>query len=128
MAMDIRKMLSHVKERTLGKELEDMICAAYFEETDSIFVETEADYKKAAEAFSSTTQEQQDLLAQIEHKYAENRSYAMHYCLSCGLFAGYRQCLKEGFTGENDFHQLVEESLFTMPGMQRHTAYIENIF
>ena len=127
MAMDIRKMLSHVKERTLGKELEDMICVAYFEETDSIFVETEADYKKAAEAFSSTTQEQQDLLAQIEHKYAENRSYAMHYCLSCGLFAGYRQCLKEGFTGENDFHQLVEESLFTMPGMQRHTAYIENI-
>ena len=74
MAIDIRKMLSHVKERTLGKELEDMICAAYFEETDSIFVETEADYKKAAEAFSSTTQEQQDLLAQIEHKYAENSS------------------------------------------------------
>ena len=37
MAIDIRKMLSHVKERTLGKELEDMSCAAYFEETDSIF-------------------------------------------------------------------------------------------
>ena len=35
MAMDIRKMLSHVKERTLGKELEDMICVAYFEETRS---------------------------------------------------------------------------------------------
>lgn len=123
--MDIIKMIDSIKEHAAGSGLEEMICATYQEETDSYFLDVEADYRAATEALNSITQEQKDILSQIVHGYSKNRTYAIQYCLSSGLFAGFRQCFVETSTGEDDFNQLVEQGLFAMPGMERHTSYIE---
>lgn len=125
--MNIYKMISSMEERIFDDQLIKDIYAEYDAEAkDGIFQETEAEYAKAANAFSCAPAEIQAHISEMEQCYQENRIYALRYSFWSGLYTAFGQFFQTDETGRGNYMLLVTERLLSMPNMERHVQYYKN--
>ncbi len=124
--MDVQKMVKTLKDLAVGDTFLKAIYDEYDADPRGDYTDTEEDYREAIHALAGISSRQMALLHEEEKRYAENRIYAARYGFSCGIFAGFRQLFDDRAKGNEDFFELVEKGLFTIPGMERHRSYIEN--
>lgn len=122
--INIEVELSTIRENMFNDRLLDCILLAYEQEMESAgcsaIMEDYLEGKTALEPFMSP-----ELLVQalkIKELCRDNMKYAMEFAFLQGSHAFFRQLFSQEAM-ERPFHQLVVNSIMTMPGMTEHQPY-----
>ena len=104
--MKIQNLIEMMEARAMDKEFRDVIYDCY--RKDGITDTVETDYETAKERFDEIlTQEQKEMLLELETLYAESRGHAACRGFKCGLYGGFRQHFADKSDNDGGFYHLV---------------------
>ena len=124
--MSVASMLENMKRRALDSTYDAYICEEYDAWAVESFATEEGEYDAARlELPKVLSSEQMEKLKTMEERYRQNRKYASHYGFEAGLFSGFQLFFSGNGITEDGFDRYLMKSLMEMPGMQRHTLFLQ---
>lgn len=124
--MTVQNALEEMKERAFAPAFQKYLFDTYKVLAQTDFSEEEKDYT-AAEYYFTTTLEQSEneILSQIKTNYEAKLRYASRYAFNAGLYSGFVQHFSNQDLVVDGFEKHLMQALFEMPGMQRHTLFLQ---
>ena len=124
--MTVQNALEEMKERAFAPAFQKYLFDTYKVLAQTDFSEEEKDYT-AAEYYFTTTLEQSEneILSQIKTNYEAKLRYASRYAFHAGLYSGFVQHFSNQDLVVDGFEKHLMQALFEMPGMQRHTLFLQ---
>ena len=124
--MSVASMLENMKRRALDSTYDAYISEEYDAWAVESFATEEGEYDAARlELPKVLSSEQMEKLKTMEERYRQNRKYASHYGFEAGLFSGFQLFFSGNGITEDGFDRYLMKSLMEMPGMQRHTLFLQ---
>lgn len=104
--MKIQNLIEMMEDKAMNQEFRDVIFACY--QKDGITDTVETDYETAKDRFEEIlTQEQKEMLSELERLYSKSWDYAVCHAFKCGLYGAFQQCFTDKFHNDGGFYQLV---------------------
>ena len=124
--MTVQNALEEMKERAFAPAFQEYLFDTYKVLSQTDFPEEEKDYTAAKEYFSTTLQQpESEILSQIEVHFKAKLQYAVQYAFQAGLYSGFGQHFSNRDLVDDGFEKHLMQALFEMPGMQRHTLFLQ---
>lgn len=126
--MQTRTIIKALRGRVFDDAYAKALSTAYTEDVDNGDFKITEDEYAAAEAALQTglSDEQKELLKEMELRHKENWQYATEYAFFCGMLGAFEQYLVPDGRYSFDYSNSVAHNLFEIPGMERHRKYHEN--
>ncbi len=123
--MKFQDILSTMEVNAFDKNYLEGLCTIY---DSRDYGDTESDFTSGMLALDEIlSDEQKQVLSQMEEAYKARRSCAAQYGFKCGIFGAFRQYFGWANPSDGGFMELVVNDLLTQPKMQRHHENFANI-
>ncbi len=123
--MKFQDILSTMEVNAFGKSYLEGLSTIY---DSRDYGDTETDFTSGMLALVEIlSEEQKQVLSQMEEAYSARRSCAARYGFKCGIFGAFRQHFGWANPSDGGFMELVVDDLMTQPKMQRHHENFANI-
>ena len=124
--MTVQNALEEMKERAFAPAFQKYLFDTYKVLAQTDFSEEEKDYTAAEDYFTTTLeQSENEILSQIKTNYEAKLRYASRYAFNAGLYSGFVQHFSNQDLVVDGFEKHLMQALFEMPGMQRHTLFLQ---
>ena len=124
--MTVQNALEEMKERAFAPAFQEYLFDTYKVLAQTDFPEEEKDYAAAKDYCTATLQQpESEILSHIEATFKAKLRYAAQYAFHAGLYSGFGQHFSNQDLVEVGFEKHFMQALFEMPGMQRHTLFLQ---
>ena len=124
--MTVQNALEEMKERAFAPAFQKYLFDTYKVLAQTDFSEEEKDYTAAEDYFTTILeQSENEILSQIKTNYEAKLRYASRYAFNAGLYSGFVQHFSNQDLVVDGFEKHLMQALFEMPGMQRHTLFLQ---
>lgn len=124
--MTVQNALEEMKERAFAPAFQKYLFDTYKVLAQTDFSEEEKDYTAAEDYFTTTLeQSENEILSQIKTNYEAKLRYASRYAFNAGLYSGFVQHFSNQDLVVDGFEKHLMQDLFEMPGIQRHTLFLQ---
>ena len=124
--MTVQNALEKMNERAFAPDFREYLSDTYKALSQTDFPEEENDYATAKDYFTTTLQQpESEILSQIEVNCRAKLQYAAQYAFQAGLYSGFGQHFSNRDLVDDGFEKHFMQALFEMPGMQRHTLFLQ---